>query len=353
MKKLTLIIFLLSSAAHGWGGRGHDVICRAASYLVKEPGLKEYLKNKPQMMGHLCNMPDFYWKSQGGDATKYGSPAHFIDIEVIDTAIKDIPLDYKKIVEQNTGKVNKYKDDGSTIKFVPTDFGSVWWRAEQFSRRIEALKAQLEQATLPTNRKEEQDNDFPYNKLVYQMLTDMGLMGHFVGDNSQPFHNSADYDGWKAGHGGIHAYFEDGIVSEFDADLELLIIKEARSMSKASFLNQPTFLQKMKALSEISAKEISTILKLDPVIKKSSLNKDHGMELRTEAERMPSVVGFKKMHKIVQTDLARAAALLANLWDDAYVKAGRPKLSSYKSYRYPFTLDFIMPDYFEIPAEKK
>lgn len=352
MKKIALAILLISSIAHCWGGRGHDTICRTASFLVQEKGLKEYLRNKPQMMGHLCNIPDFYWKSLGGDAAKYGSPAHFIDLEITGATVKDIPLDYKKIVNEFTGKENKFKKDGSTIKFIPTEFGSVWWRAEQFSRRIENLKASFETAKAPTNRKEEQDSELPYNKLVYQMIIDMGLMGHFVADTSQPFHTTADYDGWAVGHGGIHAYFEDGIVSEFGGDLDALVLKEAQLLKNASFLKPKAVLKKMKALSEISSQEIPKILKLDPIIKKSIITKDHGMEVRTEAQRQSTSVAYKRMNKMVLTDLARGALLLANLWDDAYIRAGQPKLSAYKSYKYPFTVDFIMPDYFDIPTEK-
>jgi hypothetical protein len=353
MKKIFFAILFASSFAQAWGGRGHDAICRTASYLVKEKGLKEYLRNKPQMMGHLCNMPDFYWKSLNNEATKYGNPAHFIDFEITGRTVKDIPLDYKKIVTEYTGKPNKLKNDGSTIKFVPTEFGSVWWRADQFSRRIEDLKVRFENAKAPANRKEEQDNDLEYNKLVYQMITDMGLMGHFVADTSQPFHTTADYDGYIAGHGGIHAYFEDGIVSEFDGNLESMMLSEAKTMTKAAFLKPTTVIEKMKALSLASTNEIPKILKADPIIKKSEVKKEHGMEIRTEAERQPASVAFKRLNKLVLTDLTRGAVLLANLWDDAYVKAGRPKLSAYKSYKYPFTVDFVMPDYFDIPAEKK
>lgn len=350
MKKLILASALISSTAFGWGGRGHDTICRSAVYLLKEPGLKAYLRNKPQMMGHLCNMPDFYWKSLGADANKYGSPAHFIDVEITGLAVKDVPLDYKKIVETYTGKENKFKNDGSTIKFIPTEFGSAWWRADQFSRRIADMKPAFETAKAPANRKEEQDSELPFNKLVYDMGVNMGLMGHFVGDTSQPFHTTADYDGWATGHGGIHAYFEDGVVGEFDGDLDALVLKAARAMGTPSFLKEKTVLEKMRALSAISTAEVPKILKLDPIIKKSTVNKEHGFEVRVDAERQPASVAFKRMNKIVLNDLARGAVLLANLWDDAYVKAGRPKLGAYKSYKYPFTVEFIMPDYFDVPA---
>ena len=58
---------------------------------------------------------------------------------------------------------------------------------------------------VPKGFKEEQDNNLPFNQGTHQMLTNMGVMGHFVGDLGQPFHNTTDHDGYAAGHGGIHA----------------------------------------------------------------------------------------------------------------------------------------------------
>lgn len=356
MKFLFSLLILFSTVqAHSWGGRGHHSICSVASFLVKEPGLKEYLQHKPQMMGHLCNMPDFYWKSLGGDANKYGNPTHFIDIEVIGLPVKDITTDYKKLIAEFTGTPDKFKNDGTTIKSIPTEFGSSWWRADQFMRAIAALKEEFAKAAPPANFKEEQNNDLPYNKLAYQMVVSMGLMGHFVGDNAQPFHTSADYDGYGKGHGGIHAYFEDQVVGQFDGDLEDLILKKARSLKNPEFLKPKTTIEKMKVLSVISNKEIEKILKVDPIIKKSTLVKERGMDIKTAAERKPAAEAFKKMKPLIVEEMARGALLLANLWDEAYRSAGSPKLGSYKSYKYPFTVEFVAPDYFdttEKPATK-
>ncbi len=341
--------FLACSQVFAWGGRGHDTICRVASFLVTEDGLKDYLHNKPQMMGHLCNMPDFYWKSLGSEANSLGSPAHFVDIEVLGLKIQEIPLDYKKIVTDYTGKPDLFKNDGTTIKSVPSDFGSSWWRADQFYRAIAAMNKDFAAAKVPANFKEEQDGELPYNKLVYDMVVSMGLMGHFVGDNSQPFHTTADYDGWAVGHGGIHAYFEDSVVGQFDGDLDFLVLKESRAMKNPPFLKPATVVEKMKVLGGISNSEMARILKMDPIKKKSVVVKEHGMSLKTPAEREPAAVAFKRMKPMIVTEMSRGAVLLAALWDEAYVAAGKPKLGAYKSYKYPFTVDFVKPDYFDIP----
>lgn len=349
---LTCLLLFSSTQTFAWGGRGHDTICRTASFLVKEPGLKDYLRNKPQMMGHLCNMPDFYWKSLGSEANNLGNSTHFIDIEVVGLDVKDIPMNYQKIIDDFTGKPDKFKKDGSTIKSIPKEFGSSWWRADQFMRIIAGLEKSFAVATYPTNFKEQQNDELPYNKLVYEMITSMGLMGHFVADNAQPFHTTADYDGYHAGHGGIHAYFEDSVVSQFDGDLEYLVLKDARAMKNPKFLKPATTIEKMKVLSVISNGEISKILKLDPIKKKSTLVSERGMEIKTEAEREPASVAFKKMKPLIVTEIARGAVLLAHLWDEAYTQAGRPKLTAYKSYKYPFTVDFVKPDYYAIPEKK-
>lgn len=350
MIKHILTIFLAAfttQTAWAWGGRGHDTICATAVFLVKEKGLREYLVNKPQMMGHLCNIPDTYWKSLGPDIGKQGNSTHFIDLELLGMKVEDVPLDYQGIVDKFTGTPNKFKNDGSMIYSVPQEFGSAWWRADQFMKRIAGQATEFATAPQPTNSKEEQDEKLVYNKASFQMLVDMGLMGHFVGDIAQPFHTTVDYDGYESGHGGIHAYYEDSVVGEFDGDLEYRVLKAARAMKSPSFLKPATTVEKMKALSIISLKDIPKIYKVDPVIKKSELKKEKGMSLKTAAERKPASVAFKKMDKMIVDQMARGAILLAHLWDEAYISAGRPKLASYKSYKYPFTPDFIPPNYYK------
>ncbi len=354
MRSLLALLTLLglSSQALAWGGRGHAAICEAAVFLVKEPGLKEYLKNKPQMMGHLCNMPDFFWRSFPAEATKLGNPTHFIDPEITGLKVSEIPLDFKQIVDTYTGKPNLFKKE-ATIFNVPSEFGSMWWRADQFYRRFLAFGKDLAASEAPKNPKEATDDNLPYNKAVYEMAVSLGLMGHFVGDASQPLHNTADYDGYASGHGGLHAYYEDLVVSEFDGDLSSRVLKEARTMKNPKFLKPKTVVEKMKALSESSADELKMIFKVDPVKKPSTVVSEKGMDIKKAAERESPAVGYKKFNKIMVTELARASVLLAHLWDQAYAEAGKPAMTSSKIYKYPLSVDFIAPDYLPAEAPKK
>lgn len=342
---------LAQQQALAWGGRGHAAICEAAVFLVKNPSLKEYLQNKPQMMGHLCNIPDIYWKSLSDEARKFGDPGHFVDVEVTGLQIKDVPTDYKKIIETYTGSENKFKD-GSKIFSIPGEFGSNWWRADQFYRRATEEGKKLKTLAAPANSKEEQDENFAYNKAFFNMIVNLGLMGHFVGDDGQPYHSTSDYDGYAANHGGIHAYYEDSSVAYFDADLVPRIVKKAKELKKAPFLKDGTVIEKMRALSEVSYQEIKEINKVDPVIKPSVIKIEKGMSLKTPAERKPASVGFKAFEKLIVQQMARSSALLAQLWDQAYVEAGEPAGKAYKSYKYPLQPEFVMPDYFDTKVEE-
>lgn len=352
--QIAFLVFIIPSIVFSWGGRGHHSICSAAVFLVQDPDLKNYLKGRPHIMGHLCNVPDIVWKNMGSDISKIGSPSHYINPEIIGLKASEIVLDYKKIVTEQTGNENKIKS-GFTIKSIPTEFGSNWWRADQFFRRAIAYKDSFNSAQGPQNSQEEQNDDLPFNKLAYDFTVNLGLMGHFVGDNAQPFHVSADYDGYATGHGGIHAYYEDTMVAAIDADLEQKIIAQGKKLQKQKnikFLSATTVLEKMQAMAILSSADLQTIYKNDVLVKKSELKNEKGMEIKIRAERNHSVADKKKFEKIIVMEMARAATLLANLWDEAYKIVGRPKLLSFKSYKYPLTPEFVIPDYYELPKSK-
>ena len=73
------------------------------------------------------------------------------------------------------------------------------------------------------------------------------------------------------------------------------------------------------------------------------------MSLKTPAIRPPAEKGYKKFEPLITNQMARAAWLLAHLWDEAYRNAGSPELSAYKSYKYPFNVDFMYPGYDDTP----
>lgn len=338
------IIFVSNSQVFAWGGRGHDTICETAVYLVKDPELKKFLQTRPHIMGHLCNIPDIEWRSLAKDIRAAGDPTHFIDPEVIGAIPKTTPLDLKKIKDEYTGKQNQFEKDKKIFNVV-REMGSVWWRVDQFMREILSLKEKLKNSPRPQNKSEEQDENLPYNQAIYRFMTLAGVMGHFVGDAAQPMHNSADYDGWHAGHGGLHGFYEDAVVGELPGELQALILKEARKIKNPNWLKGST-LEKMRAMSQVSFEELPKLYKMDPLVKKSEFTKnEQGMSIRTPAERKDASTVVKKMQPMIVGDMARGAKMLAHLWDEAYAELGKPSLKEYKWYKHPFNVEFLSPDY--------
>lgn len=302
-------------------------------------------------LGHLCNIPDIHWKSLGSETSDLGNPSHYIDPEIIGLKITEIPLELKTIVDKYTGSENQFKGKNKIFS-IPQEMGTLWWRADQFFRLIVDLKNVYPNALSPKNSKEEQDEKLPYNQSVYQMIVYMGLLGHFVGDASQPFHTTADFDGYAAGHGGIHSYYEEQIISHFGADFEKLIVDKAKTI-KDKKLTEGSPLQIMQYLTSLSNKDRDTVLKLDPMIKKSEVKSEKGMDIRTAAVRKPTEAGYSALKDLVILHMARSAFVLAHLWDEGYHDAGSISLQNYRSYRFPHTPDFIPPDYIGKVETKK
>ena len=340
---IPLLAVALPMTAQAWGGRGHDAICGASAFLVKDKNLKEFLQFRSHTMGHLCNIPDTYWRSLPGDVNKVGAPTHFMDPEVLGLKINEVPLNFAEIMAQYSGKDNKFKE-GQKIESVPEELGSSWWRADQFMRLISALN--FKESAPPENKDDFQNENFPFNFKVYSMMVDMGLMGHFVGDAGMPFHNTADYDGYGTSHGGIHSYYETEVVAEFGPELANEVFKKAQTFKNTvSFLKAKTTVEKMRELSTISAKEMEKILKLDPILIKSGTVKNKNPHSKTSATRKDAADAYKIYKIMIVEEMARSSALLAQLWEEAYIAAGKPDLSKYRSYKYPFTPDFVRPDY--------
>lgn len=349
---LVLVICLFSKPAFSWGDRGHHTICVSATYLVKDDSLRPFLHRRLHTLGHLCNIPDIHWKSLGSETSELGNPTHYIDHEILGLKITEIPKDITAIIEKYKGTENLYKRNGSKIFSIPKEMGTLWWRADQFYRLVANLKSSFVNATPPKNPKEEQDEKNPYNQAIYNMIQYMGLMGHFVGDASQPFHATVDFDGYHAGHGGIHSYYEERVVTHFGPAMEKFIVDKAKTI-KDKKLVTGTPIEIMQHLSSLAFNDIKSVLKLDPILKKSDVKNEKGMEIKTAAERHSTETGYKKFKDLIILHMARSAVVLAHFWDQSFHDAGTPSLQSYKSFKYPHTPEFIPPDYLEKAESKK
>jgi hypothetical protein len=316
----------VSETAIAWGHRGHQSICEAATFLVSEAALKEFLSPKGPRMGHLCNIPDTYWRSLSQEETHLGNPTHYINPENLQKTLKNLDTNYSRVRKSGTEDLH-------------SKVGSIWWRAQQFFDHALAAGSRAKKSVLPKNPLDEQNPELPYNAAIYEMHVNMGLLGHFVGDVAMPFHNRVDYDGRSVGHAGIHSFYESTCVNEFGPELTSLIVDEARQLKNEDFLaKRSNAVKRMKAMSVKAAPEAEKILELDTVVEKSGPDRRAAVR-KSPAEACPV---FRPM---LVSQMSRSARLLALMWDEIYVKAGRPELQAYRSYRYPFQPEFVAPNY--------
>ncbi len=329
-----VVLAVCQPSVFAWGGRGHHAICSSAVHLVKNKELKSFLQSKPQILGYLCNIPDTGWRSLPKEQSELGNPSHYINPEALNISLEQTPLDFKKAFEawKKLKNISDAKDDPKLKIQFHEDLGGLWWRAEQFynlsSKELRKLKTA-------------KDSD---KKIILKtFLTYLGLMGHFIGDVSQPYHSTKDYDGFKTGHGGIHIYYEEDCVAEFSADLENKIFTAAQKFQQPTWIKNK-ILENMKELSKISLSELPQIEKLDPLMEKSGEKDKHGISKK--AERKSTAEGYKVFHELIETELARSAVLLAHSWDEIFEKSGSPDFKIHGWLDFPHQPEFIPPDYF-------
>lgn len=323
---LILLTLCFSQAVYGWGERGHHIICEAATRLVTNPELSQFLQGRGHQAGHVCNIPDINWRNLPSQ-TKPGENSHFMDPENLGYTIDTVPTAFADIAK--TKQISKTQ--------VAIDLGSLWWRADQFFRRARANAQAAKGAPLPTPL-ETQNGAHPYNKAVYQFFTDLYLLGHFAGDASMPYHNTSDYDGWAKGRGGIHSFYESACVSAQGLDLVEEVFQIAVPL-RAQAGPWTNAVDKIRALSLQAMADMPALDSLDVIVAPSV------SATKTYAQRPPVAESARRFRPLIAQQLARSAVLLSEMWDAAYEAGGKPNLKAYRSYRYPLAPDYVPLDY--------
>lgn len=335
---LLLSILFYSPQAHSWGEDGHHLICQLAAQNVSEKALNDFLKTRGHVMGHLCNIPDIHWRNLPKEITDVGNTTHYFDIDMLKTKAQDMPTDIEKVK-----KLIK-KEIGESSNIAQT--GSLWWRAKQLQELATRYAKEAKKSKIPKKASLEiQNNENPYNSNVYEMMLKMGFLGHFVGDVSMPYHNVTDYDGYGAGHGGIHKFYESTCVAEFNLwNLALDVQKEVDSLK--NYKDKKDIVQIMKELSLSALNELEQVQSLDQITKISvKKTTDDGLNIKIPAERPAPAKICPSFRPLIVKQMARSVKALSYMWDLAYRSGGKPELSSYGSFRYPLAPDFVTPNY--------
>lgn len=364
MKKavaLSLVMgFVIPRPAAAWGERGHDIVTRVAVRLLiakvaQGTPLATQFGRKEFMLGHLSNVPDIVWRSQGEAIEKVNAPTHFLDIEYLSPEVTFATLPRttsdglarmrELCAAPPKGYVCPAQGDE---KLDASSAGTAPWRTGQlFRMTVEGMKASAA-------------SDKTDSAALDRAFLAAGVMSHFIGDLGNPYHATRNYDGWETGQGGIHSYFESGMISSYRLALDQEVfdaaltgrgldrtLKQIPQSERLALSRDPVALAIALALDSHSRLESANAIDRKFALLKASGTSPDGKRLG--AERRPAAELRFKFHQLHVERLAAAAEVLAQLWFLAWEEAGRPDFKDYRSFAYPVAPEFIQPDY--LPAK--
>lgn len=426
MKQTTAFLFFLmiiSNSAWGWGERGHHIVGQmAARSAVIEAdsvelraNLGTFFSDRAIQMGHMANVPDTSWKDSATEPriSRMNSPNHYFGPERVlgapeDLAgpgferflsrIKELPADYAVLKERYDGTPNLLPgvpENQRSLKLYE-QLGVTPWRAEQlYDLLVEAFRCAKSKENIALDRipyayapvespfREPADrlgetSEPPLPSYVcreglsrrsdlYAAVVIAGTLAHFIGDQSQPYHPTADHDGWVTGNGGIHSYYEDNVVQNIDERLSVDVLQLASDPQfRASVwravgtnINERHAVAKVLLLMAVDAqrhKEETRIIDDQVAIIEKSAALAWGDHPRYHPEgtikraiRKPSTDPrvLAAFRPLVVERLATSVVVLSKLWMGAWKRVGSPILSEVNQVTLPYPLDppFIWPDF--------
>lgn len=417
---VTMVIACLSIGlrAQAWGERGHHLIGHTAALLVEsfsdkeaqDRGLPAFFKDRSHQFGHLSNLPDISWREttwQSQSALLANGPTHFIDLELlVGLPTKDnkasyqklllgLPSDYSEVRGKFEGKPNPFSTNTASAQGLRVyfDVGSAPWRVrELFEKMVGAFACAKGKETGISSQlvderpkwhlpiiSQEKPPSLGFNfysctkeqtrlEAISAALAIGGVMGHFVGDLTQPYHTTVNYDGWATGNGKAHEYFESTVVNSLELSIENEVYKSAKSPSLERTMEKVIEVDwKTKgaasafalALAANSWSRLDEAIQIDKkyAIVQAITTKDSSALRQNESKKeSPPLRHSASTQKVIKAftpilieRLAIGSRALAKIWYQAWVEAGKPNLADVRPTSIPYILDvpFLWPTYDE------
>jgi hypothetical protein len=180
MKRALAVLVTLFAAAPllAWGEKGHYIVNEAATASLPTDMPAFFYQAFPQLVWTAYD-PD-RWRGAGPSLDAANGPDHFLDYEYV-AALKLPPDRYKFIaLLGTTGTLRRHGLENSWTGFLP-------WRIAELSERLTNEWRQWRFAPRGSRERAFIEAD---------IIRDAGVLGHFVGDASNPHHATFHYNGW-------------------------------------------------------------------------------------------------------------------------------------------------------------
>lgn len=309
-----------ASVGYGWGFDGHQMVTKVAfaSLPADFPAFARSAEAMDRVV-YLANVPD-RWRNVDPHLRQSGGAwsDHFLDVEYLAKVgldPKKVPsLRYNFILIYGAGRVayaEKFAaiDPKKNIDHTEEWPGfAPWAMAEQFAKLRSAfgyLKAFQEVGGTPAEIAQAQAD------VIYQM----GILSHYVGDCSQPLHTTEHHNGWAGENPngytvwtGFHSWIDSGLIGKAGVKTEALLPRVAKvrplALAPQADGRDPFFVAAMDYLLE-QHQQVEPLYKLEKAGKLG--NGDKALA--------PEGVAF------VEGQLLKGGAMLARAWLAAWQSA--------------------------------
>lgn len=183
-------------AVQAWGNTGHRLIGVAAVRALPEE-LPAFLRTPAAAadIGELAREPD-RWKGGGQPHDRERDTAHFVDMDdngfIMSAAGPSIDA-LPRLKSEYDAALTKAGLDVNDAGYLPY---AIWDGYQNLVRDFaywRVLNAQEARETDPTKKAWYRVDRERREALI---LRDMGVLGHYIGDGSQPHHTTIHYNGW-------------------------------------------------------------------------------------------------------------------------------------------------------------
>lgn len=303
--------------ARAWDYDGHRLVNQLAldSLPTNFPGFVRTAEAR-ERIAFLAGEPD-RWRSTSELPLKhYNNPDHYFDLELLALCQIDpgqlTPFRYEFSAQASRAReehpeafppVDPQRDPERTralIGFLPwaiTEYEAKLKSAFSYLKEYEAAGTSNEVANAQAN-----------------VIALMGVMGHFVGDGSQPLHTTVHHRGWVGPNPhhyttnySLHAWIDGGYLQQFGVDPARLRarLRPARLLTGSGPRTSPT-----NMFSAVASYLVAQHRQVEPLYQ---LEKDG----KLSAHRELSPEG----HDFMTGQLLQAAQMLGDLWLTAWQEA--------------------------------
>ena len=212
--------------AHAWGATGHRIIGRLAVQSLPAD-LPAFLHAPAAVVavGELAREPD-RWKDSGRTHDADRDPGHFLDLGDDGRVLGGPALAALPATREGyDSDLRAAGADSWRGGYLPYSIIDGWqqlakdfayWRAARAAGVSVANRAHRAWLITDAARREA------------LILRDLGVLGHYVGDGSQPMHVSAHFNGWGSGpnpegftQDRLHAMFEGALVRRYISEAQV------------------------------------------------------------------------------------------------------------------------------------